>query len=83
MARFGCVYLSLTGGAAVLAAKGIRKVGGVYLEQLGMPEAVWILEAEDFGPLIVGIDTRGSSWYERVRTEVEKRTPIVKSKLGI
>ena len=83
MAKFGCVYLSITGGAAVLAAKGIKEVKGVYLEQLGMPEAVWILEAENFGPLIVGIDAKGNSWFERVSKEVEQRLPLVKSKLGI
>lgn len=83
MAKFGCVYLSMTGGAAVLAANGIKDVKGVYLEELGMPEAVWIFEVEDFGPLIVGIDANGNSWFERVEKEIQQRVPQVRARLGI
>ena len=83
MAKFGCVYLSITGGAAALAANGIKEVKGVYLEQLGMPEAIWILEAKNLGPLIVGIDTNGESLFERISQEVEKNLPKVKEKLRI
>ncbi|MEM4298599.1 MAG: FumA C-terminus/TtdB family hydratase beta subunit [Nitrososphaerota archaeon] len=83
MAKFGCVYLSMTGGAAVLAADRIKDVKGVYLEELGMPEAVWILEVEEFGPLIVGIDAKGNSWFERVEKAIQQKVPQVKARLGI
>lgn len=56
--KFGCVYTAFTGGAALLGAKGIKKVLNVYwLEDLGMPECLWVYETQDFGPLIVSIDT--------------------------
>jgi len=56
--KHGCVYVSFTGGAALLGAMGIKKVKDVYwLEKLGMPECLWVYETQDFGPLIVTIDT--------------------------
>ncbi len=66
MMECGCVYLAFTGGAAVLAAKGIKKVRGVEWEDLGMPEALWIVEAKDLGPLVVAIDTTGRSSTRRL-----------------
>lgn len=83
MKRFGCVYLAFTGGAAVLAAKGIKEVKGVEWYDLGMPEALWILEAEKFGPLTVAIDSQGNSLYAEVVREVEKNIPKAKKILNI
>jgi len=31
-----------------------------------MPEAVWVLEVENFGPLVVGVDAKGRDLYEEV-----------------
>jgi len=57
------VYFAFTGGAGSLAAKSIKRVREVFwLEELGIPEAVWVLEVEDF-PLIVAIDAYGESLY--------------------
>lgn len=83
MKKFGCVYLAITGGAAVLAAKGIKKVSGVEWYDLGMPEALWIFEAQKFGPLIVGIDAHGGSLFAQVDKEVEANLPRVKARLGL
>jgi len=83
MEKFGAVYLAITGGAAVLVADAIKSVKGVYFEELGMPEAVWVLEAECLGPLIVGIDAKGQSLFERVDERVKRRLPEVRKKLGL
>jgi fumarate hydratase subunit beta len=83
MQKFGCVYLALTGGAAILAARGISKVHGVHWYELGMPEALWVLEGSSFGPLIVAIDAKGNSIYETVNSTVEKNIASIKSRLGI
>lgn len=67
------VYVSFTGGAGALAAKGLGKVKGVhFLEELGMAEAVWVFEANDFGPLVVSMDHHGHSLYKNVDRETEK-----------
>ena len=83
MGKFGAVYLAITGGAAVLAAKGIKKVHGVEWFEFGMPEAIWIMEAENFGPLIVAIDTHGKSLYADVDAKVKKNIDATKKKLKI
>ncbi len=83
MQKFGCCYLAITGGAAVLAAKGIKKVKGVEWLDLGMPEALWILEGETFGPLIVAMDAHGNSLYDRVEAEIKENTQKIRKKLGL
>lgn len=83
LAKHGAVYLSFTGGAAVLAANGIKAVKGVYYEELGMAEAVWVFEVKDFGPLIVGIDAKGNSIFEKVGLEVQQNIQRVREKLSI
>ena len=60
--KYGCVYGAFTGGAALLAARGITDVKDVFwLDELGMPECLWVYEVENFGPMIVTIDTHGAN----------------------
>ena len=67
-----CVYLAYTGGCAALAAQLIKEVKTVHWLDLGMPEAVWVLRVENFGPLIVGIDAKGKDIFSEVRERAEK-----------
>jgi fumarate hydratase subunit beta len=83
MAKHGCVYLAMTGGAAVTAAEGITEVRGVEWLDLGMPEAMWSLQVRDFGPLIVAIDAHGGSLYRNVDEAVASNLPEVRRKLGL
>lgn len=84
MKEVGAVYLAITGGAAVVAARGIAEVKAVHwLEELGMPEALWVLEGRDFGPTTVGIDAHGNSIFERVDAQVKQNVEGIKAKLGI
>lgn len=83
MKKYGCVYLAITGGAAVLAAKGIESVSGVEWFELGMPEAIWILNAKDFGPLTVGIDASGNSLYDAVNAKVKENEAKARDRLGL
>lgn len=63
IAKLGCVYLSFTGGAGALAAKSIESVEKVLWRDLGLAEAMWVLKVKDFGPLVVGVDTKGNNIY--------------------
>jgi len=83
MKKYGAVYGAFTGGAAVLAAKAIKNVKGVEWFDLGMPEALWILDVEDFGPLIVAIDAHGNNVFEDVRKEVEENRQKIYERLGV
>ena len=68
--RLGTAYAIYTGGAGALAAKTIKRVKGVEWLDLGSPEAMWILEVEDFGPLTVVIDPEGRNHYEEMRSRI-------------
>ena len=83
MKRYGAVYGAFTGGAAVLAAKAVKQVKGVEWSDLGMPEAMWILEVEDFGPLTVAIDTHGNNLFEAIQTKVDREKQEIYKKLDI
>jgi len=62
----GAVYLHAIGGAAQFYARCLPKVHAVYLlEELGVPEAMWVFEAKDF-PAIVTMDSHGNSLHEDV-----------------
>lgn len=64
--EFGAVYLHAIGGAAQFYARCLPKVLGVYLlEELGVPEAMWVFEAKDF-VAIVTMDAHGNSLHEDV-----------------
>jgi len=69
----GAVYCHYTGGAAVLAAKCVKRVARVEWLDLGIPEALWVLEVEDFGPLIVTMDSHGNSLYEKLKLEIKDK----------
>jgi fumarate hydratase subunit beta len=83
MNKHGAVYGAFTGGAAVLAAKAIKNVKAVEWFDLGMPEALWILEAEDFGPLTVAIDSHGNNLFADVKEKTEKNRQEIYKKLGL
>ena len=67
-----CVYLAYTGGCAALAAESIKSVSGVHWLDLGMPEAVWSLDVVEFGPLIVGIDSKDGDLFSNVRKHAKR-----------
>ncbi len=71
--KFGVIYCDFTGGAAVLAAKAITKVQGVEWLDLGMPEALWILNIKEFGPLVVTIDSNGKNLHDELTQEIEAK----------
>jgi fumarate hydratase subunit beta len=63
------------GGAGALAAKSIKQVNASYfLQELGVPEAMWVLEVEKFGPIVVTIDTLGNNFYEQIKRKLVEGT---------
>ncbi len=63
------VYLAFTGGCAALAADRM-KLKGVFFEDLGMAEAVWVFELDRL-PLVVGIDSHGNDIFGDVSKRAE------------
>lgn len=64
--HYTAVYTVYPGGVGVLAAENVSRVVGVYwIEELGMTEAVWVLQMKSFGPLVVAMDSHGGSLVEQ------------------
>lgn len=53
------------------AIRGVRQV--VWREELGLAQAMWILEIENFGPLIVDCDHQGNSLFEKLNRQIDER----------
>lgn len=65
----GAVYLNAIGGAAQYYAKCIHTVTGVdFLEEMGVPEAMWHFDVESF-QAIVTMDAHGNSLHRKVEDE--------------
>ena len=74
----GCVdncaiHTIFPGGCAVVAAEEVLDVKGVEWLDLGMPEAMWKLDCERFGPLIVSIDSYGNNLIENNKVDFNAR----------
>jgi len=83
MQKYGAVYGAFTGGAGVLAARAIKSVKTEEWSDLGMPEALWVFETEEFGPLTVAIDSHGNNLFEEVKKKAEESRTKVYEKLGV
>lgn len=81
--EFGAVYTTFTGGAGVLAANAVKRVVKVEWLDLGIPEALWVLDVENFGPLLVAIDTTGRNLTEEVVEEAKRKREEILKKLGV
>jgi L(+)-tartrate dehydratase beta subunit len=66
------IYLTTVGyGTGALLGRGIRRVAGVHwLEELGLAQAVWVLDVEKFGPFLVESDLTGNSLFERENAKI-------------
>ncbi|MCB2179864.1 FumA C-terminus/TtdB family hydratase beta subunit [bacterium] len=70
------VYFHAIGGAATLIAQSVKKVLDVHKMEFGVPEAIWVLEVEDF-PVVVTMDSHGSS----IHSKIEEKSKAVFEKL--
>lgn len=70
------VYLHAIGGAASLIAQTVKRVLGVHKLAFGVPEALWVIEVEDF-PVVVTMDAHGNSLH----AEVAQRSKAVLDEL--
>ena len=62
----GAVYFHAIGGAAQVLAESVKKVETVFqLAEFGVPEALWVIQVEDF-PVVVTMDSHGGSLHAEV-----------------
>lgn len=65
LAPAGAVYLTTVGyGTGALLGRGIKAVKDVFwLDELGLAQAMWLFQVENFGPFIVDSDLEGNSLF--------------------
>ncbi|MFV0482334.1 MAG: FumA C-terminus/TtdB family hydratase beta subunit [Campylobacteraceae bacterium] len=70
--KYKQVYLQAAPGCAVKIAAGVKAVKNVHWFENGMPEAMWVLDVENFGPFIVTMDSHGHSRYDDVKKHADE-----------
>jgi L(+)-tartrate dehydratase beta subunit len=65
LAPMGAVYLTTVGyGTGALLGRGIKRVQDVFwMDELGIAQAMWMFEVENFGPFLVESDLAGNSLF--------------------
>jgi L(+)-tartrate dehydratase beta subunit len=71
-AKTGTVFLTTVGyGIAALYGRGVCGIERVFWkDELGLPEALWLIRVADFGPFIVDGDTTGASLADRANEAI-------------
>lgn len=71
----GAVYLTTVGyGLGAAYGKCIRRVREVHwLDELGIAQALWVLEVERLGPFLVEGDIHGRSLFALANREIDRR----------
>lgn len=71
----GAVYLTTVGyGTGALLGRGIKRVRDVFwLDELGIAQAMWVFEVENFGPFLVDSDLQGNSLFEQQTRQINAR----------
>ena len=80
--KSSCVHVVCAGNYNEYALK-VTKVLEVHWLDLGLPEAMWIFEANEFGPFIVDTDTKGNSLYKGVDEIFKAEAGSLLDELGI
>jgi fumarate hydratase class I len=69
----GACYLHAIGGAATLIADSVKEVVEVHQkDELGVPEAFWVIRVEGF-PAVVTMDSHGDSLHVGVKERSEAK----------
>lgn len=65
LAPRGAIYLTTVGyGTGALLGRGVKSVREVYwIEELGIAQAMWLFNVEQFGPFLVDSDLQGNSLF--------------------
>jgi L(+)-tartrate dehydratase beta subunit len=68
----GAIYLTTVGyGTGALLGRGIKRVAATHwADELGLAQAIWVLDVENFGPFLVESDAAGNSLFERENARI-------------
>lgn len=72
MKEYKMVYLVAAHGCASVHTNKVKQINKQYwMEEIGMPEAIWVMEFEEFGPLVVGIDSKGRNVFKKLKKSLK------------
>ena len=68
----GAIYLTTVGyGTGALLGRGVKGVADVHWHtELGLAQAMWVIDVEKMGPFIVESDLQGNSLFERENAKI-------------
>ena len=68
----GAIYLTTVGyGTGALLGRGVNQVRDLHWrKELGLAQAMWVLDVKNFGPFIVESDLEGNSLFERENARI-------------
>lgn len=68
----GAIYLTTVGyGTGALLGRGVVQVRDLFWrDELGLAQAMWVIEVSNFGPFIVESDMNGNSLFERENAKI-------------
>ena len=68
----GAIYLTTVGyGTGALLGCGGKAVCDLHWRrELGLAQAIWVIEVENFGPFIVESDRQGNSLFEQENAKI-------------
>ncbi len=80
---FGVVFLSTMGyGLGATYGRAVSSVREVHWkEELGISEAMWVLECDELGPLLVEGDTLGNCFFAQHASEID--APLLAAYAGL
>ncbi len=81
MKKYGAAYLAYPGGTSAVATSAVKRVVDVHWLDLGTPEAMWVVEVENFGPTMVAIDSHGNNLFTDVLNKAKKVAEEVKAQI--
>jgi L(+)-tartrate dehydratase beta subunit len=70
----GALYLTTVGyGTGALLGRGVKGVKSIHWEkEIGLAQAMWVIQVKNFGPLLVESDFAGNSLFERENEKIKK-----------
>ena len=74
----GAIYLTTVGyGTGALLGRGVKKVKDLFWKkELGLAQAMWVIEVENFGPFLAESDMKGNSLFERENKKIAEKIKL-------
>jgi len=83
MKELGACYFAVVGGCSAIYTEGVVNIVQEYWNQPSWADNVLELDIKNFGPLLVAMDAKGNSIYEKAKQDAQKALPLIYKTLGV